>query len=72
MNKRLDLNLAFDLEKRLSESIDRFRQNAERSHKIKTAIAKLHKHRQGLPEYPQEVVDWFKEAEENEEGEGEE
>lgn len=71
MNKRLDTNVAYDLEKRLSESVDRFRQSAERSAKVKTAIAKLHKHRQGLPEYPQEVVDWFREAEENNE-EGEE
>ncbi len=72
MNKRLDPNLAYDLEKKLSESIDRFKQNTERSHKIKTAIAKLHRHKQNLPEYPQEIADWFKEAEENEEGEREE
>lgn len=69
MNRRLDTNLAHDLEKRISESVDRFKQSAERSAKVKIAIAKLHKHKQGLPEYPQEVVDWYKEAEESEEGE---
>lgn len=72
MNKRLDINTSYDLEKNISESVERFKQNAERSAKVKVAIAKLHKHRQGLPEYPQEVVDWFREAEESNEEEKEE
>lgn len=70
------VDLSYDLERRLAQSIERVRENITRSQALKAQIIKLRRERRRLEAVPQEVREWFEETapyleEDEEEPEGE-
>lgn len=70
MSKR-DHNTSYELEKLLSQSIEKMRDNISRSHTLKREIIKLRRQRKGIEKVPDEVRQWFEETEGLEEDEEE-
>jgi hypothetical protein len=62
MSKR-DHNTSYELEKLLSQSIDKMQENITRQHKLKREIVKLRKQRRGIESVPDEVKQWYEETE---------
>lgn len=62
------MNTSYDLERRLAESLERIRAEQDKVSKIKREMIKLRRAHREPTEYPKEVIDWFAETEEEEEG----
>lgn len=61
------MQTSYDLEKKLSESLERIRAEQDKVSKIKREMIALRRQRRKPVEYPKEVIDWFAETEEEEE-----
>lgn len=71
MPDRHEHDISYDLEKRLSQSIDRMRDNITRSHALKREIIKLRKQRKQIEKIPDEVKQWYEDTAESEDNDGE-
>lgn len=69
MARNTHVDRSYDLDKLIEESIERMRDNVTRSHKVKRAIVDLRRSRRKVEQVPQDVVDWFRDTEEEEEEE---
>lgn len=65
--KHQDYDTSYGLEHKLAQSVEKVKSNVTRSNALKKEIIKLRKQRRQADQYPQDVVDWFKEVEEGEE-----
>lgn len=71
MSSKRDYDTSYGLEKVLSQSIERVRDNIERNHRLRREIVRLRRQRRQIERVPDEVRTWFEEAEAEEESEGE-
>jgi len=62
MSKR-DHNTSYELEKLLSQSIDKMKENITKQHTLKREIVKLRKQRRQIGAVPDEVKQWYEETE---------
>jgi uncharacterized protein YydD (DUF2326 family) len=61
MSKR-DHNTSYELEKLLSRSIDKMKENITKQHTLKREIVKLRKQRRGISPVPDEVKQWYEDT----------
>lgn len=61
-NPHNPINVSYDLEKHLSESIDKMRDNIERSHKLRKELLKVRRQRRQIEAVPEDVKEWFEET----------
>jgi len=62
MSKRSQIDTSNDLERRLSQSIDKMRESITRSHAMRQQIIKLRKQRRQVEAVPDDVKRWFEET----------
>ncbi len=63
MNKRLDLDKSYGLEEQLAKSIERFTNDANKTRNLKNRIRSIRRVRKQIEEVPEEVIQWFKDTE---------
>lgn len=63
MSSKREYNTSYELERLLSQSIEKMRDNVTRSHALKRQITKLRRQRRQLEQVPDEVKEWFEETE---------
>lgn len=62
-----DVETSYGLEHKLAQSIEKVGDNLKQRAALKKQIIALRRQRRSMPDYPQEVIDWFAETEDEEE-----
>lgn len=62
-NPHNPIDVSYDLEKRLSQSIDKMKENITKSHNLKKQLLSIRRQRRQIEAVPDEVKQWFEDTE---------
>jgi hypothetical protein len=63
VSRHSDINTSYGLEHHLAQSIEKMRDNIQRSHALKRQIVALRRQRKQLEAIPDDVKQWFEDTE---------